>query len=216
MSAISGTGTGDLMEQLVGMLPPPKSAAEVDASDKALAVAIIGRPNVGKSSILNSLVSSVHLARCKSVANIRRCKGFCPGRQRLCALPSAKAAVLCLEKQRQMGMGSLQVGEERSIVSAMSGTTRDAIDTELTLPDGQRFTLIDTAGIRKRTAVASSDDGAEPLSVNRALQAVRWPLLQACLSCTSILMLRQPLCCPCIVLTWCHSRRPAGGIQGEG
>ncbi|CAK0734487.1 hypothetical protein CVIRNUC_000438 [Coccomyxa viridis] len=120
VSAISGTGTGDLMEQLVGMLPPPKSAEEVDSSDKALAVAIIGRPNVGKSSILNSLV-----------------------------------------------------GEERSIVSAMSGTTRDAIDTELTLPDGQRFTLIDTAGIRKRTAVASSDDGAEPLSVNRALQAVR-------------------------------------------
>ena len=67
----------------------------------------------------------------------------------------------------------MQVGEERSIVSAMSGTTRDAIDTELTLPDGKRFTLIDTAGIRKRTAVASSDDGAEPLSVNRALQAIR-------------------------------------------
>ena len=115
-----------------------------------------------------------------------------------------------------MDMGSLQVGEERSIVSAMSGTTRDAIDTELTLPDGQRFTLIDTAGIRKRTAVASSDDGAEPLSVNRALQAVRWTLLQACLSCTSILMSRQPLYCPCIVPTWCHSRRPAVGIQGEG
>ena len=70
----------------------------------------------------------------------------------------------------------LQVGEERSIVSAMSGTTRDAIDTELTMPDGKRFTLIDTAGIRKRTAVASSDDGAEPLSVNRALQAIRQAL----------------------------------------
>ena len=66
------------------------------------------------------------------------------------------------------------MGEERSIVSAMSGTTRDAVDTELSLPDGRRFTLIDTAGIRKRTAVASSDDGAEPLSVNRALQAIRW------------------------------------------
>lgn len=58
----------------------------------------------------------------------------------------------------------------------MSGTTRDAIDTELTMPDGKRFTLIDTAGIRKRTAVASSDDGAEPLSVNRALQAIRQAL----------------------------------------
>ncbi len=67
----------------------------------------------------------------------------------------------------------VQAGEERSIVSAISGTTRDAIDTDLKLPDGRRFKLIDTAGIRKRVAVADSKDGAEPLSVNRALQAVR-------------------------------------------
>ena len=110
-----------------------------------------------------------------------------------------------------MGIGSLQVGEERSIVSAMSGTTRDAIDTELTLPGGQRFTLIDTAGIRKRTAVASSDDGAEPLSVNRALQAVRWTLLQTCLSCPGIFMSRRPLSCPCAVSISCHSMKSAGG-----
>lgn len=45
-------------------------------------------------------------------------------------------------------------GEERSIVSSMSGTTRDAIDTDLTTPDGRTFKLIDTAGIRRRTAVA--------------------------------------------------------------
>lgn len=57
VSAISGTGTGDLMEQLVALLPPPKTSEAIDSSDKALAVAIIGRPNVGKSSILNSLVS---------------------------------------------------------------------------------------------------------------------------------------------------------------
>ena len=61
-----------------------------------LAVAIVGRPNVGKSSILNALV-----------------------------------------------------GKERSIVSSVSGTTRDAIDTEITTTDGQRFTLIDTAGRRR-------------------------------------------------------------------
>jgi predicted GTPase len=87
------------------------------------------------------------------------------------------------------------VGEERSIVSAMSGTTRDAVDTELSLPDGRRFTLIDTAGIRKRTAVASSDDGAEPLSVNRALQAIRWSA-RYCLWCKDVQLVSsdQPDC----------------------
>ena len=67
----------------------------------------------------------------------------------------------------------MQVGEERSIVSPVSGTTRDAIDTEVVTPEGAHFTLIDTAGIRKRVAVADSPDGAEPLSVNRAVQAIR-------------------------------------------
>ena len=44
---------------------------------------------------------------------------------------------------------------------------------QVVLPDGRAFTLIDTAGIRKRAAVADSSDGAEPLSVNRALAAIR-------------------------------------------
>jgi len=58
-------------------------------------------------------------------------------------------------------------------VSAVSGTTRDAVDTEVVAPGGQVFNLIDTAGIRKRAAVTDSPDGAEPLSVQRAIQAVR-------------------------------------------
>jgi GTP-binding protein len=47
-------------------------------------------------------------------------------------------------------------GEERSIVCDLSGTTRDAVDTTITLPDGQKLLLIDTAGIRKRARVADS------------------------------------------------------------
>ena len=43
----------------------------------------------------------------------------------------------------------------------MAGTTRDAIDTDVTTPDGRSFKLVDTAGVRKRTAVAGSKDGAE-------------------------------------------------------
>lgn len=47
-------------------------------------------------------------------------------------------------------------GKERSIVSNMRGTTRDAIDTDIKLPDGRTFKLIDTAGIRRRAAVAGA------------------------------------------------------------
>jgi GTP-binding protein len=121
VSAISGLGTGDLMQGLVGALPAAAAAAAVSAADEAVvAVAIVGRPNVGKSSLLNALV-----------------------------------------------------GEERSIVSPVAGTTRDAVDMDLTTPDGRAFTLIDTAGVRKRASIAGGKDGAEPLSVERAFRAVR-------------------------------------------
>jgi hypothetical protein len=57
-------------------------------------------------------------------------------------------------------------------VCDMSGTTRDAVDTPVTLPGGERLTLIDTAGIRKRARVADSKDGAESISVDRAMRAM--------------------------------------------
>jgi len=66
---------------------------------------------------------------------------------------------LCITVALLAGKSSLLnaiCGEERSIVCDMSGTTRDAVDTTITLPDGQQLTLIDTAGIRKRARVADS------------------------------------------------------------
>ncbi|KAK9803201.1 hypothetical protein WJX73_002761 [Symbiochloris irregularis] len=124
VSAISGSGTGDMMDALVKLLPPPRqplaASGEGSKAREPIAVAILGRPNVGKSSLLNSLV-----------------------------------------------------GQERAIVSSVAGTTRDATDTDFTSPSGGKFRLLDTAGIRRKGAVASSPDGAEALSVQRAIRAVR-------------------------------------------
>lgn len=121
ISAVSGTGTGELLDLVCsGLVKNEDSESLVEEENYVPAIAIVGRPNVGKSSILNALVV-----------------------------------------------------EDRTIVSPVSGTTRDAIDTEFTGPDGQKFQLIDTAGIRRRAAVASSGSTTEALSVNRAFRAVR-------------------------------------------
>ncbi|XP_038901228.1 GTPase Der [Benincasa hispida] len=121
VSALSGTGTGELLDLVCSRLQKIESPDDLhEEEDYIPAIAIVGRPNVGKSSILNALV-----------------------------------------------------GEDRTIVSPISGTTRDAIDTEFTGQDGQKFRLIDTAGIRKRAAVASSGSMTESLSVNRAFRAIR-------------------------------------------
>ena len=128
VSAISGTGTGELMDALVKSLPAPDlddagdggGGAFSEDDDAPLKVAIVGRPNVGKSSLLNQLA-----------------------------------------------------GDARAIVSDYSGTTRDTIDSDVTGADGNKYTLIDTAGIRRRTAVAAGKDVPESLAVGRALQAMR-------------------------------------------
>ncbi len=111
ISALHGTETGDLLDAVVASFPPP---AEEEAPER-IGVAIVGRPNVGKSSLLNAVL-----------------------------------------------------GQERTIVSPVPGTTRDAIDTELDWR-GQPVTLIDTAGIRRRGAV---EPGVEKYSVLRALRAI--------------------------------------------
>jgi GTPase len=112
VSAIHGEGTGDLLDAIVAALPPEGEA--VDATSE-LSIALIGQPNVGKSSLLNALL-----------------------------------------------------GEERTIVSDVPGTTRDAIDTILELGD-RRIRLIDTAGVRKR---ATHHGAIEYYSSLRALKAI--------------------------------------------
>ncbi|KAE8037145.1 hypothetical protein FH972_009764 [Carpinus fangiana] len=121
ISAISGTGTGELLDLVCSGLKKIEGPENLDEEEDYIpAISIVGRPNVGKSSILNALV-----------------------------------------------------GEDRTIVSPISGTTRDAIDTEFTGPGGQKFRLIDTAGIRRRAVVSSSGSLTEALSVNRAFRAIR-------------------------------------------
>ncbi|KAL1545025.1 GTPase Der-like [Salvia divinorum] len=120
ISALSGSGTGDLLDSVCSQLKKTEHIENPDTEEHVPSIAIVGRPNVGKSSILNALV-----------------------------------------------------GENRTIVSPISGTTRDAIDTEFTGPDGQKWHLIDTAGIRKKASVASSGSTTEALSVNRAFRAIR-------------------------------------------
>jgi GTPase len=111
ISALHGTGTGDLLDAMVGHLPRVTDVPDEDA----VRIAIVGRPNVGKSSLLNALLN-----------------------------------------------------EERTIVSSIPGTTRDAIDSELTW-GGQRVVLVDTAGIRRRGKV---EQGVERYSVLRSLAAI--------------------------------------------
>ena len=114
ISGLHGSGTGDLLDAIVAAMPPFDQAEEVE--DESTRIAILGRPNVGKSTLLNKLI-----------------------------------------------------GEERVIVSPIAGTTRDAIDEKLRW-HGQEFTLIDTAGIRRRGKI---DPGVEKYSVLRALKTLR-------------------------------------------
>ena len=112
VSSVHGTGTGDLLDAVFEHLPP--EGAEEETGD-AVKVAVIGKPNAGKSSLVNAVA-----------------------------------------------------GEERSIVSDIAGTTRDAIDTEVSNRHG-RFVFIDTAGLRRRSRV---DDAIEKYSILRAQMAV--------------------------------------------
>lgn len=112
ISGAHGTGLGDLLDEVVKNFP---EGDFTDYDEETVRIALIGRPNVGKSSLVNAIL-----------------------------------------------------GEERVIVSPVAGTTRDAIDTPLTR-EGDKYVLIDTAGMRKRGKVYEK---TEKYSVLRALRAI--------------------------------------------
>lgn len=116
ISAIHGLGVGDLLDvvvQEINIVTEDWDTTEDD--DEHLKIAIVGRPNAGKSTLLNKLI-----------------------------------------------------GEDRAIVSPVAGTTRDAIDTDISWY-GETLTLIDTAGIRRKGRVEA---GVEKFSVIRAMKAI--------------------------------------------
>jgi GTP-binding protein len=111
-SATSGLGIGDLLDAVVDNLPERE---ESPAEDEAIRVALVGRPNVGKSSFINKLI-----------------------------------------------------GQDRLIVSPTAGTTRDAIDTPFEYA-GQKYILVDTAGLRKRYKVAENIEFYTNIRASRAI-----------------------------------------------
>jgi len=117
VSAAQGLGSGDLLDRIVELLADlgPEAGAQ-DIAQDTVRLAVIGRPNVGKSSLVNRFL-----------------------------------------------------GEPRTIVSELAGTTRDAIDTPLVV-EGRKLTLIDTAGIRRQAKVSDSIEYYTSLRSRRAAE----------------------------------------------
>jgi len=115
VSALHGRGSGDLLDAVVAALPPEADAAEHEPEPEVFSVAIVGRPNVGKSTLFNRLV-----------------------------------------------------GDDRSVVHDLPGTTRDSIDTIVETEDGP-LRFVDTAGMRRRSRI---DEPTEYYGLVRALESV--------------------------------------------
>ena len=113
ISAQQGLGIGDLLDRIVQLLPAEQEAEE----NGSISIAVVGKPNAGKSSLVNKIL-----------------------------------------------------GQERTIVSDIPGTTRDAIDTGFIWQE-RPFNIVDTAGIRRKRSV--DDDSIERYSVIRSLDAIR-------------------------------------------
>ncbi|MEJ2308175.1 MAG: ribosome biogenesis GTPase Der [Gammaproteobacteria bacterium] len=114
IAAAHGRGVRQLIDGVLDTLPPPEVEEEQDAQ-QGIRVAVVGRPNVGKSTLINRLI-----------------------------------------------------GEERVVAFDLPGTTRDSIQVPFEV-NGQRFTLIDTAGVRRRGRVR---EAIEKFSIVKTLQAI--------------------------------------------
>ena len=116
ISSVNMLGFGDLLDEIFKRLP--RQIPDQEKAEHVLQLAIVGRPNVGKSSLTNKIL-----------------------------------------------------GEKRTMVSDIAGTTRDAIDTVYKDSDGSLINIIDTAGIRRKRAV--EDESLERYSVLRSIAAIR-------------------------------------------
>jgi len=116
ISSVNMLGFGDLLDQIISLLPDSNESDEPET--QPIQLAIVGRPNVGKSSLTNRLL-----------------------------------------------------GEKRTMVSEIAGTTRDAIDSLYKDSDGIVFNIIDTAGIRRKRAI--ENESLERYSVLRSIAAIR-------------------------------------------
>ncbi|TDI49405.1 MAG: ribosome biogenesis GTPase Der [Acidobacteria bacterium] len=120
ISAYHGRGVGDLLDELVAVLP---ESGRLGEDDQLPRIAIVGRPNVGKSTLLNHLL-----------------------------------------------------GEERVIVSAVPGTTRDPIDVDVEI-NGETYRIVDTAGIRRKPQITEDVDFYAVLRAREALEEADVALL---------------------------------------
>lgn len=113
VSSLHGNGTGDLLDIIVELLP---ELSDEEAVETGIRLAVVGRPNVGKSTLVNKIL-----------------------------------------------------GFERSIATAIPGTTRDAVDTTFDR-EGQRYTIIDTAGIRRRGKIEKGPEKLSTLASRMSMQ----------------------------------------------
>ena len=117
ISSVNMLGFGDLLDQIISCFPDRDPSSD-EEEETVIQMAIVGRPNVGKSSLTNRLL-----------------------------------------------------GQERTMVSDIPGTTRDAIDTIFHTEDGTAFNIIDTAGMRRKSSI--EDESLERYSVLRSIAAIK-------------------------------------------